>query len=546
MPRDEIPDEQPERFHRDAAAALLDPANDPGGFEFGVQGSEAGSDLNWFAMLRTRVQSRAATSGNHQWLVLGALLAGVLALNFTFTVFIVSLPKVAGEFNTSITTLTWTMTGPLLAYGLAAPLLGKAGDIFGHRRLYLFGLFGAMISAVLTAIAPNVLLLLEARTLDGIQGAATGTASMALIMLTFRPEERVKAMGWWTLAGAGGPVIGVSVGAPVIQYFGWRALFWIQLVVLLIAFVVVALVLPAPKGSPAELAARKREARASFKTMDWVGSTSLSVGVTAIMLGLSLAPSKGWSSVWVLGSWLAAIVGIGTFAVRVRTAENPLIPARYFTKRNFVLPMVIRATSNFAYFGAFYLFPLLMEEGYGFSIGRVGAFAIARPLTFALCSPAAGYVAVKIGERTSVLVGTFVLTLSLVLFALMAPSTPYLVVIFALVFSGLGMGVAMPSTSSIMANEVDLKEMGVMSAAQMLAMQVGEVAGIQVLVMIQQGQASHRHLLGSSDAAALLSTFHTPFVIGAVVALGGVVCSFFLRSVPRGAGSELVVADHGI
>ena len=134
---------------------LLDARTDPAAWEFGTDGSEAGSDLNWFALLTTRVQQRAVASGRHRWWVLSALLAGLLALNFTFTVFIVALPRVAHEFDTSITVLTWTMIGPLLAYGLAAPLFGKVGDVFGHRRLYLVGLLGAMVSAVLTAIAPT-------------------------------------------------------------------------------------------------------------------------------------------------------------------------------------------------------------------------------------------------------------------------------------------------------------------------------------------------------------------------------------------------------
>ena len=180
----------------------------------------------------TRVQARAEGSSRYQWWVLWSLLAGLFALNFTFTVFIVALPTVAAQFHTSVTVLTWTMVGPLLAYGLAAPILGKTGDIFGHRRLYLFGLLGAMVSALLTALAHNVDMLLFARTLDGVQGAATGTASGALINSVFGREERVKAMGWWSLVGAGGPVIGVSLGAPIIAAFGWRALFWFQLVLI--------------------------------------------------------------------------------------------------------------------------------------------------------------------------------------------------------------------------------------------------------------------------------------------------------------------------
>ena len=522
-----------EQHHRDNPAELLDAGNDPGAFEFGAIGSEASADLNWFALLRSKAQKRATSSDRYPWWVLGALLAGLLALNITFTVFIVALPKVATEFHTSITVLTWTMTGPLLAYGLAAPILGKTGDIFGHRRLYLFGLAGAMVSAVLTAIAPNVLMLLGARTLDGIQGAATGTASMALIMNAFGPADRVKAMGWWTLVGAGGPVIGVSLGSPIIQFFGWRALFWAQLVLLIMAFCVVAVILPAQRGTPEEIAAGRAKAKVSFREMDWVGSTSLSVGVTALMLGLSIAPIDGWTSIWVLAAFVACVVSLVIFVHTIRTSKNPLIPASYFSKRNFLMPMVIRATSNFAYFGAFFLFPLLMEEGYNYSVGQVGAVAIARPLAFAICSPIAGYLAVKIGERTSTIAGTALLTMSMLIFMMLSVGSSVIYVIVALVLSGLGMGVAMPSTSSTMANEVKAEEMGVMSAAQMLAMQVGEVAGIQVLITIQQGVAKRRGLLGTHDAAALLSTFHVPFAVGAGVAAIGLVCAFFIKAMPR-------------
>ena len=108
--------------HRDNPEELLDPSYDPGGIEFGASGSETDADLNWFAMVRDKAQTRATSSDRYPWWVLTALLAGLLALNITFTVFIVALPTVASEFHTSITVLTWTMTGPLLAYGLAAPL----------------------------------------------------------------------------------------------------------------------------------------------------------------------------------------------------------------------------------------------------------------------------------------------------------------------------------------------------------------------------------------------------------------------------------------
>jgi len=519
---------------RENPDVLLNPRSDPGAAAFGALGGEAGSDLNWFKMVRHRVQARAEGSDRYEWWVLWSLLAGLLALNFTFTVFIVDLPQVSHEFHTSKMILTWTMVGPLLANGLAAPIFGKAGDILGHRRLYLFGLAGAAVSAILTALAPNVILLLGARALDGIQAAATGTASGALINLAFRPDERVKAMGWWSLIGAGGPVLGVTIGAPIIAAYGWRALFWFQLILIVIAMVVVSTVLPRRRQSPEEELAAKTKARLEFKTMDWIGSWTLSLSVTALMLGLSFGGIVGWTSPLCMVSWSVAVVMLATFVWRIRTAANPLIPAHYFKKRNFVMPMLVRAAANFAYFGGFFLFPILMEQGYGYSVGRVGAISIARPLVFSIASPIAGYIAVRIGERVSAIAGMSFLTLSLGMFALLQPSTGAWVVVIALALSGLGMGVAMPSSSAIMSHAVKENEFGVMSAAQMLAMQVGEVAGIQILVTVQNSLQHRRGLdHDAAGSAALLGTFHWPFVLGCLVAGLGVIAALFFKQFER-------------
>ncbi len=514
---------------REDPEGLLNARTDPGGVAFGTLGTEAGSDLNWFLLLRERLQVRAASSSRHSWWVLWALLAGLLALNFTFTVFIVALPSVAGQLHTSVTVLSWTMVGPLLAYGLAAPILGRVGDLWGHRRLYLVGLSSAVASAALTALSLNAGWLLAARTLDGVQGAATGTASGALIALVFSSETRVKAMGWWSLVGAGGPVIGVSLGAPIIAAWGWRALFWVQCGLIGLALVVVWLVLPRSVGHAV------RHEGASLRSMDWLGSWALSGAVLCVMLGLSIGPSQGWTSAPVLGLYGAGVALGAVFVRRLGRVANPLIPPEYFSRRNFVMPLLVRASATFAYFGGFFLFPLLMERGYGYSIAHVGAIAVARPIVFALSSPVAGYAAMRIGERVSTIAGALFLTLSLSLFALVGAGTSPLSIIVALALSGLGMGVAMPSTSSVMANEVRASEFGVMSAAQMIAVQVGEVAGIEVLETIQQALARRHGLLGAPSGPALLETFRPAFLVGAIVAGAGVLAALFVTDVPRGS-----------
>ena len=211
-------------------------------------GAEGGIVVPWPLLFRHRIHHRLTRSERYQWWVLWTVLAGLLSVNITFTVFVVALPQVATQLHTTVSTLTWTSTAPLLAFGVAAPILGKLGDLRGYRRLYLWGLGGAAVSVVLTATAPTAGVLIAARLFDGVQGAATGAASMALVLQAFSHGDRVKAMGWWALVGAGGPVLGVTIGAPIIQYLGWRALFWGELPLMAVAAVLAVVVLPSGRA----------------------------------------------------------------------------------------------------------------------------------------------------------------------------------------------------------------------------------------------------------------------------------------------------------
>ena len=544
------------------ADVLLDPNFDPGGGAMGTMGADGSVETNWFALLHRRVTDRAVRSPRYQWWALVALLAGLLSLNITFTVFVVALPTVKADFNTNFSVLAWASTGPLLAFGVAAPFFGKAGDLFGHRRLYQFGLLGAMVSAILTATAPNVGMLLFARALDGVQGAATGTASMAIILELFSRQDRVKALGWWSLVGAGGPVLGVTLGSPVIQFFGWRTLFWGQLVLLVIASVVVALLLPSDRrmrerhgvdvpASSSGDRSRRRWGRERVRHpgvwdgMDWVGIWSLAGSVTAAMLVLSIGPIVGWTSPAVITSGLVAIVLAVVFVHQQLTFATPLMPTKYWRRRNFTFPMGTKAASSFAYFGGFFLFPLLMEQVYGYSVSQVGFISVARPLIFAISAPIAGYMTVRTGERTATIFGAGSLLVSMILFATLTESSGLVIILVALALSGLGMGVSNPATSATMSNELAASEYGVMSAAQLLATQVGEVAGIQAVLTIQESIARNSGLANVHHSTALLHSFSVAFWVGAGVAAGAVVCALFIRSMPRETRTAQRLADAG-
>jgi MFS family permease len=485
-------------------------------------GGDGGISIPWPVLFQRRVHHRVAGSDRYQWWVLWTVLAGLLSVNITFTVFVVALPKVAHELHTTVSTLTWTSTGPLLAFGVAAPVLGKLGDLRGYKKLYLAGLFGAAVSVVLTASAPTAGVLIAARILDGVQGAATGAASMALVLQEFSHEDRVKAMGWWALVGAGGPVLGVTVGAPIIQYYGWRALFWGELPLMVVAVVLAIVVLPAHDRARIE----PPPGTSHWRELDWFGSATLSGSVVAGLLALNLAPSWGFASPKTLSLFAVSLVLVVAFVFRERRAPKPLIPLSYFRRSNFVFPVASRASVNFAYMGGFFVFPILMESVYGYSETAAGLLSTARPLMYSLSAPIAGYAAVKVGERWSTVAGAACVLASMVVFTQIGAAPSVALIVVALVLSGLGNGISTPSTMASASNEVAPDELGVMSAAQLLISQIGIVAGIQVMVTVQA--TAH-------GGAGGLASFHRAYAVGAIVAAAAMAFGFFVRDTPREA-----------
>ena len=470
----------------------------------GAGGSDEIVVVPWPRLLRRRVVTRAQAQGRYRWWVLTVVLMGLLAVNITFTILAVALPRIGRDFGTSTNTMTWVITAPLLLFGVGAPVLGKAGDIWGHRRVYLIGLAGAAVCAALSAMAWSAESLIAVRALGGIEGAATGAASMAIIFSVFEPGDRVKAMGFWSLVGAGGPVIGVAVGGPVIQHFGWRWIFVAQVPMITAAVILAILVLPeTTKGR------RQR--------LDWAGAATLTVAATSVLMGFNRGPEWGWTHPGVLVCFALSPIAAAVFIRVEARAQHPLLPLDYLRRPNFAAPIGQAVFSQFAYMGGFILSPLLLRDTFGYSESVIGLVVIARPFAFSVTAPIAGYLAVRMGERTAAIAGTLGVLASMVVFAQVEEARSLGLVIVALALSGVGLGISSPSVAASVGNSVDEADLGIASAAQQLLTQVGLVAGIQVMQTVQASTGS----------------FADAYWLGGAVCCIALVCAFWVRSADR-------------
>lgn len=466
--------------------------------------------LPWPRLWRERMAGRMSASSRYPELVLATTLFGLFTVGFTITILAVSLGTIADDLGSSKTTLTWAITGPLLAFGVVGPAAGKAGDIWGHRRIYLIGLLGEAVFALGIALAWDAGSLIAFRIFSAAAGAAAGPASMALIYSVFPPARRVQAMGWWSMVMAGGPVLGVVAGGPVVEALSWRWIFIVQVPLVLLGALVAFILLP-------ETARTKHRTR-----FDLGGAVLLAGGVTSLLLALNRGPILGWDSPVVLVAFGLAPTLLWAFVRREGRIEHPLIKVAYLRRRNVAAPVATQFFTNFAYMGGFILTPFLLAEVFGYGATRIGLLSISRPLAFAIAGPLGGWIAVRVGERRAGMTGALAVTASMVCLGTLSGSAPDLLVVVSLALSGIGLGASAPSMAATVANAVDPEDLGVAGAASQLLAQIGTVAGIQLMQTVQVSREAADGLAGSYHAAYLLG--------GLVAALGIVSASFVRRS----------------
>jgi MFS family permease len=467
----------------------------------------------WPAWWRAR-PARERPRARSPWLILAVVMAGGFATGFSVTILTVSLPDVAASLDAAPADLVFVVTGPFLAYALAMPVLGKIGDVHGHRRVYLLGLAGFAVATGASAFAWDATSLTALRTLAALAGAATGPASMAMIMHAFAPGERAKAIGWWSLVAGAAPVLGLVAGGPLVDAVGWRAIFAVQAPLAAVAVAVAAGVLPETV----------RRARAFI---DWWGAALLALATVGGLGALQLVGTVGLDPVLLVLLAVAAVAGVAFVRVE-RRVEVPLIPTGLLRERNFGASVAAQWFFGFAYMGGYIVTPVLVQEMFGLSVAEASLAMVIRPLVFSISAPAVGYVAVNVGERRCAVIGSGLLVVAMATFLAGAAWEVLPFVLVGLALGGLANGAASPSLVTVAANAIPHEDLGVGNAAQQMIAQIGSVAGMQAMSLTAVG-------LGSAG-------FSAAFVVGGVAAAGAVVASLGIRD--RGAARPVAPVER--
>lgn len=446
-------------------------------------------------------------------LILLSVLLGNFASGIVFTLLSVARKTIAEDLQTSQSLVLWAFTGPTLAAAVSGPALGRLGDLLGHKRVYLAGLIGGLVTSVLVALSWNVSSLIVFRTLGATVTAAIGPSSLALIFRAYTREHRVKAMGYYSLVGAGAPVIGVVVGGPVVERFGWHAMFLGQIPFYVLAFSVAVFVLPETVRKP-------------VVGFDWPGATMLGITTFAVLFGVNRGSAWGWSDIRIVGCFLLAPVALLLFIAIEKRAAQPLLPLTMFRRRNVVVGIGAQMLAQFSYLGAglFLVNDLLVSErGFNLSLSSASRATLARPIVFSLFGPLAGILAVRRGERLTASIGIGLVGVSMGLLLANGSTGPLIVLIIAIAISGLGMSMSSGSLTAVVANAVPENILGVVGAAQQLLVQSGGIIGTQVMITI----------VAASSDESYSAAYSWAFGVALIVAIGATLLATQIRSEDR-------------
>ena len=441
----------------------------------------------------------------HRKLTLAVLLVSGFAVQVATTILVISLPRIAEYFDTSIAVVSWTVTGPLLSFGVLGPAFGKAGDLWGHKRVFVGGLLLSGIFSLVGAFAWDVVSLIVFRTLAAGFGAATGPAAMAYINRLFAPQERVRPLGYWSFVNAFAPVIGVVAGAPLVIVFGWRLIFVVQALLCIAAALI----------STRLLTETERRSDVRF---DIAGSVTLGVGSVLFLLAINRGGTWGWLSPWIVTMTVAALLSfVAFYFIELRVAD-PLMPVRWLRTRNIVFPVLTQGLINVAYMGSFLLVPQMLQDGLGYSAQHVSWLIIARPLAFSMVAPFAGRISGAVGVRRSGMLGAISTVIGMVAMVFVTDPGMDVLIVIGLALTGISLALASPSLTALLTSSVEVADVGVASAMQQLVVQMAGVFGAATMIAIQEGASG----TGGSGSYNVALSFGVVVGIAAVAMARGV------------------------
>lgn len=467
---------------------------------------------------------------DRRWLVLYLVCAAQLMIVVDGTVVNVALPAIRGSLGFSEAGLSWVVNAYLLTFGGFLLLGGRAGDLFGRRRVFASGLAVFTLASLLCGLAGSQWMLVAARALQGVGGAIIAPAALSIIITTFKePSDRARAMGVWAFVVSGGASVGVLMGGVLTQTLGWP---WIFLINLPVGLAALALCRPLLDPDPKRTALHP-SAPGGF---DLPGAFLVTASIVAAVYAIVGAAGNLPTTTGLILA-LSATLMVAFAAVERRTAD-PLVPPGVFARsRNLTVSIAVMALAVVGMVGWFFFSALYLQRVLGYGSFATGLSYLPATLALGVISqgPAAWAVS-RFGIKSTIVGGLSLMAAGLVLFARTPVGGSFPVDILpGMLVLGVGaafgfMAVILAATTGVPENEAGLAS-GLVNTSQ----QMGGALGLAALAAVA---AYASGVAGGGLETALNAGYHVAFLSGAgCVILGALLAALLLR-LPEQASPE--------
>jgi EmrB/QacA subfamily drug resistance transporter len=457
---------------------------------------------------------------NRKWWTLGAVALGLFMIMLDNTIVNVALPSMQRDLGISVSELEWIVSGYALTFAVLLLTGGKLADLYGRRRIFVVGLAVFTISSLACGLAPSAAVLIGARVVQGVGAALMNPATLSIIVATFPPSERGRAIGIWVGVSAMALAIGPLVGGVITEHASWSWIFFINV----------------PIGVLAMFAARvfidESRDTSSQHRLDLPGLLSSAIALFALTFGLIEADRYGWTSGLILGLFAVAIVGFAVFVTLELRQGVPMLDLSLFRHGTFAGANTAMLLTAFAMFGMLFFLSLYVQDVLGYSATRAGAAFLPMTVMITLVAPIAGRLSDRVGSRWLMGGGLTLVGVALMLFSRLGVHSSYWMILPALIIAGLGISLTMtPTTAAVMAS-VPVDKAGVGSAVLNSFRQVGGSLGIAVIGAIVTSQIAVAPQ-SPQYAGQFVSGMHTGFHVSAAMAfIGAVVAVAAVRKYP--------------
>jgi EmrB/QacA subfamily drug resistance transporter len=404
-----------------------------------------------------------------QRLTLVASILGSFVAFLDGSVVNVALPAIRDSLGGGISAQQWIVDAYLVTLGSFILLAGSLSDLFGRKRVFAAGLVGFGVTSLLAAIAPDAMILIVARGLQGATGALLVPSSLAIIIANFSGPEQGKAIGTWTAWAGIAFIVGPLLGGALVDVGSWRWIFAINVLPIAVTLAVLARI-------PAE------PPRSEKGHVDLPGAILCAAGLGGIIYGLIEVPGYGWGSPVIYLPLAGGVIAFAAFLLYERSAAHPMLDYELFANRNFAMGNVATAAIYAGLTAFTFVFPVYLQQVSRYSAILSGLALLPVTVLMFLLSPVSGRLASKHGPRWFMTFGPLIGAGGFLLMLRIHARAPYFTeVLPGILVFGLGLASTVSPLTAAILGDIDQRHAGIGSAINNA---IARVAGLLAVAAI--------------------------------------------------------------